>query len=62
LGCQSMSLIDVLLDKVMDKYGIEQKDIDKAKRIMDKVKFVKRDGENYMVIDIGDGIELSIKQ
>jgi ethanolamine ammonia-lyase large subunit len=57
-----MSLIDMLLDKVMDKYGIEQKDIDKAKRIMDKVKFVKRDGENYMVIDIGDGIELSIKQ
>lgn len=57
-----MSLIDVLLDKVMDKYGIEQKDIDKAKRMMDKVKFVKRDGENYMVIDIGDGIELSIKQ
>jgi ethanolamine ammonia-lyase large subunit len=57
-----MSLIDVLLDKVMDKYGIEQKDIDKAKRIMDKVKFVKRNGENYMVIDIGDGIELSIKQ
>jgi len=57
-----MSLIDVLLDKVMDKYGIEQKDIDKAKRIMDKVKFVKRNGENYLVIDIGDGIELSIKQ
>jgi|TARA_B100002019_G_scaffold290683_1_gene308930 ethanolamine ammonia-lyase large subunit len=57
-----MSLIDMLLDKVMDKYGIEQKDIDKAKRMMDKVKFVKRDGENYMVIDIGDGIELSIKQ
>tara|TARA_Y100000004_G_scaffold23884_1_gene24140 strand:+ start:443 stop:616 length:174 start_codon:yes stop_codon:yes gene_type:complete len=57
-----MSLIDVLLDKVMDKYGIEQKDIDKAKRMMDKVKFVKRNGENYLVIDIGDGIELSIKQ
>ena len=57
-----MSLIDVLLDKVMDKYGIEQKDIDKAKRMMDKVKFVKRNGENYMVIEIGDGIELSIKQ
>ena len=57
-----MSLIDVLLDKVMDKYGIEQKDIDKAKRMMDKVKFVKCNGENYLVIDIGDGIELSIKQ
>lgn len=57
-----MSIVDSILDKVMDKYGIEQKDIDKAKRMMDKVKFVKRDGENYMVIDIGDGIELSIKQ
>jgi|TARA_A100001515_G_scaffold98096_1_gene78969 hypothetical protein len=57
-----MSLIDMLLDKVMSKYGIEQQDIDKVKRIMDKVKFVKRNGENYMVIDIGDGIELSIKQ
>ncbi len=57
-----MSLLDILLDKVMDKYCIEQKDIDKAKRMMDKVKFVKRDGENYMIIDIGDGIELSIKQ
>ena len=57
-----MSLLDILLDKVMDKYDIEQKDIDKAKRMMDKVKFVKRDGENYMIIDIGDGIELSIKQ
>ena len=55
-------MIDYLLEKVMKKYGIEQKDIEKAKKMMDKVKFVKRDGENYMVIDIGDGIELSIKQ
>ena len=57
-----MSIIDSILDKVMDNYGIEQKDIDKAKRMMDKVEFVKRDGESYMVIKIGDGIELSIKQ
>jgi ethanolamine ammonia-lyase large subunit len=57
-----MSLIDVLLDRMMDKYGIERKDIDKAKRMMDKVEFVKRNGENYLIIDIGDGMELSIKQ
>lgn len=57
-----MSLIDVLLDKMMDKYGIERKDIDKAKRMMEKVEFVKRNGENYLIIDIGDGMELSIKQ
>ena len=39
-----------------------REDIDKAKRIIDKIRFTKRDGNNYMIIDIGDGIELSIKQ
>jgi len=57
-----MSLIDGILDKVLDKYGIEEKDIDKVKRFLDKIKFTKIDGEDYMLIDIGDGIELKIKQ
>ena len=57
-----MSLIDGILDKVLDKYGIEEKDIDKVKRFLDKVKFTKIDGEDYMLIEIGDGIELKIKQ
>ncbi len=57
-----MSLIDGILESVLKKYGIEKTDIDKAKRIMDKIKFTKRNGENYLIIDIGDGVELSIKQ
>jgi|TARA_B100000085_G_scaffold278281_2_gene299874 ethanolamine ammonia-lyase large subunit len=57
-----MSLIDGILESVLKKYGIEKTDIDKAKRVMDKIKFTKRNGENYLIIDIGDGVELSIKQ
>lgn len=57
-----MSFIDGILEKVLDKYGIDAKDIDKVKRFLDKVKFTKIDGEDYMLIDIGDGIELKIKQ
>lgn len=57
-----MSLVENIVDNIMEKYGIEREDIDKAKRIIDKIRFTKRDGNNYMIIDIGDGIELSIKQ
>jgi len=57
-----MSLLDSILEKVLDKYGIEGKDIDKVKKFLDKVKFTKIEGEDYMLIDIGDGVELKIKQ
>lgn len=57
-----MSLVENIVNNIMSKYGIERQDIDKVKKIIDKIKFTKRDGDNYMIIDIGDGIELSIKQ
>ena len=61
MECKSM-IIDRLIDSVMEKYGIEKEDIDKVKKIIRKVKFTKIDGQDFMVIDIGDGVELSIKQ
>lgn len=57
-----MSIIDSILNKVLDKYDIDETDIAKVKRFLDKIKFTKIDGEDYMLIDIGDGIELKIKQ
>ena len=57
-----MSILDSILNKVLDKYDIDDKDIAKVKRFLDKVKFTKIDGEDYMLIEIGDGIELKIKQ
>lgn len=57
-----MSLVENIVNNIMSKYGIERQDIDKVKKIIDKIKFTKRDGDNYMIIDIGDGIELSIRQ
>jgi len=40
----------------------KKEDIDKVKKILDKVKFTKRDGKDVMLIEIGEGIELSIVQ
>ena len=59
---QSLSIIDSILNKVLNKYDIDDKDIAKVKRFLDKIKFTKIDGEDYMLIDIGDGVELKIKQ
>tara|TARA_B100001094_G_C18191838_1_gene807830 strand:+ start:3319 stop:3498 length:180 start_codon:yes stop_codon:yes gene_type:complete len=55
-------ILDRLIESVMDKYGIETEDIEKVKKIIRKVRFTKRNGDDYMIIDIGEGVELSIKQ
>ena len=55
-------IINKILDVLLDKYDIGQEDIDKVKKILDKVTFTKRDGKNVMLITIGEGIELTIVQ
>ena len=55
-------IINKILDVLLEKYDIEQEDVDKVKKILDKVTFTKRDGKNVMLITIGEGIELSIIQ
>lgn len=55
-------IINKILDVLLEKYDIEQEDVDKVKKILDKVTFTKRDGKNVMLITIGEGVELSIVQ
>ena len=55
-------IIQKILDVLLDKYDIEEEDVDKVKKILDKVSFTKRDGKEVMVVNIGEGIELSIVQ
>ena len=55
-------IVNKILDILLEKYDIEKEDVDKVKKILDKVSFTKRDGKDVMVIDIGEGIELSIVQ
>ena len=55
-------IIQKILDILLDKYDIEEEDVDKVKKILDKVSFTKRDGKEVMVVNIGEGIELSIVQ
>ena len=49
-------IIQKILDILLDKYDIEEEDVDKVKKILDKVSFTKRDGKEVMVVNIGEGI------
>ena len=55
-------IVNKILDILLEKYDIEKEDVDKVKKILDKVSFTKRDGKDVMVVDTGEGIELSIVQ
>jgi len=55
-------ILERIVDILTDKYDIQKEDIDKVKKILDKVKFTKRDGKDVMLVEIGEGIELSIVQ
>lgn len=55
-------ILEKIVNILTDKYDIEKEDVEKVKNILDKVKFTKRDGKDVMLIEIGEGIELSIVQ
>lgn len=55
-------MIEKILQGLLSRVGIEEKDIDKAKEILNKIEFTIKDGKKVMVIHIGDGVELTIVQ
>jgi len=55
-------MIENILKGLLNRIGIEEKDIDKAKEILSKIEFTVKDGKKVMVIHIGDGVELTIVQ
>lgn len=60
LGGIPMRLTDVIIDAVMDKVGIEQSHIDKTKEILDMVSFTKEDGQDIILIKVGENVEVKI--
>lgn len=55
-------ILERIVDILTNKYDIKKEDVEKVKKILDKVKFTKRDGKDVMLVEIGEGIELSIVQ
>lgn len=55
-------MIETILKGLLTRVGIEEKDIDKAKEILNKIEFTVKDGQKVMVIHIGEGVELTVVQ
>lgn len=51
-----------IIQAVADHYGIKDEHINKVKKLIDNIEFTKRDGDDVILIRVGDGIELTIKQ
>lgn len=55
-----MSIADKIIEAVMDKVGVEQSHVDKAKEIIDMITFTKENGKDVVVINVGENIQIKI--
>ena len=55
-------LSDYIITTLMDKLGLEQTHIDKAKEIIDMIEFTIEDGEQLILINIGENVQVRIKK
>ena len=55
-------LSDYIITTLMDKLGLEQAHIDKAKEIIDMIEFTIEDGEQLILINIGENVQVRIKK
>ncbi len=55
-------LSDYIITTLMDKLGLEQTHIDKAKEIIDMIDFTIEDGKELILINIGDNVQVKIKK
>jgi len=57
-----MGITETIIGKVLDRLNVEQKDIDKATEILDMISFTKENGEDVIIIEVGDNVQIKIKK
>ena len=57
-----MGIAETIIGKVLDRLNVEQKDIDKATEILDMISFTKENGDDVIIIDVGDNVQIKIKK
>ena len=57
-----MRITEAIIGTVMERLNVEQKDIDKATEILDMISFTKENGQDIILIKVGDNLEIKIKK
>lgn len=57
-----MGITETIIGNLLDRLNVEQKDIDKATEILDMVSFTKENGQDVIIIEVGDNVQIKIKK
>ena len=57
-----MGITETIIGNVLDRLNVEQKDIDKATEILDMISFTKENGQDVIIIEVGDNVQIKIKK
>ena len=57
-----MGITESIIGTVLERLNVDQKDIDKATEILDMISFTKEDGQDIILINVGDNLEIKIKK
>jgi len=55
-----MGITETIVETILDKLNVEQKDIDKATEILDMISFTKENGKDIILVQVGDNVEIKI--
>lgn len=55
-----MGITERIIETILEKIDVEQKDIDKATEILDMISFTKDGGKDIIVVRVGDNLEIKI--
>lgn len=59
-GLFDIDITDKVIRKVMEKVGVKQEQIDKAKEVIDMLEFTKEDGKDVIFVNVGENVQLKI--
>ena len=59
---RAAAISDMIIDTLLAKFGINTSHIDKVKEILDMVEFTLVDGEEIILIEVGDNVQIKIKK
>ena len=57
-----MGISETIIETILDRINVEQTDIDKATEILDMISFTKEKGDDVIIIEVGDNVQIKIKK
>ena len=59
---RATAISDMIIETLLSKFGINTSHIDKVKEILDMLEFTLIDGEEIILVNIGDNVQIKIKK